>query len=95
MSTSLSRTAALGTPDAYREFLALTLGGAHIHANLGQTYAEIGDDAGLDYSIRSLVACTRAAVDTLADLKAMKAKQAARRASPSSNHPVMEVDDAR
>jgi hypothetical protein len=37
-------------------------------------YAELGDDAGLDYTIRHLVAYTKAALATMADLKAMKNK---------------------
>lgn len=61
-----------GTPDAYREFLAETLVFAQIQADLGSTYAAIGDDAGLEYALRRLVAYTRAAVAVLSDLKAMK-----------------------
>ena len=72
---------AFGTPAAYRGLIAGTLAGAGVHANLGVTYAEIRDDAGLDYAIRCLVACTRTAVSTLSDLKAMKAEQASRRAA--------------
>ena len=95
MSVSFPRTAALGTPDAYREFIAHALGRAEILANLGQTYAEIGDDAGLDYSIRSLAAYIQTAVSTLADLKALKAKQAARGRTNSDKPPVTEVADVR
>ena len=78
---TLPPAAAIGTLDAYREFIAETLAGAKIHAGVACTYAEIGNDAGLDYAIRCLVACTRTAVSTLSDLKAMKAEQASRRAA--------------
>lgn len=78
---------AYGTPDAYREFIAETLAGAEIHARIGVTYAEIGNDAGLDYAIRCLVANARAAVSVLADLKQMKAEQAARRAAVAPTVP--------
>lgn len=70
---------AYGTPEAYRQFIAETLAGAEIHANVARTYAEIGNDAGLAYAIRCLVACTRASVSAMADLKDMKAEQAERR----------------
>jgi hypothetical protein len=76
---TLPPAAAIGTLNAYREFIAGTMASAGVHANLGVTYAEIGNDAGLDYAIRCLVACTRAAVSTLSDLKAVKAEQASRR----------------
>lgn len=61
-----------GTPEAYREFIHEALFGAEIQAQLGTTYAAIGDDAGLEYALRRLVAYTRAAFTVLADLKAMK-----------------------
>ena len=49
-----------------------TLAFAQIQAQLGTTYAAIGDDAGLEYALRRLVAYTRATVAVLSDLKAMK-----------------------
>ena len=61
-----------GTPEAYREFIAETLCMVRIQAELGETYAGIGDDAGLEYAMRRLVAYTRAALGTLADLKTEK-----------------------
>lgn len=60
-------------PEMLCEFIRETLAGAQIHAQLGITYAEIGNIAGLNYSARSLVACTRAAISTLADLNALNA----------------------
>jgi hypothetical protein len=73
-----------GTPDVYRQFIAETLAGAEIHARIGQNYAEIGDDPGLDYAIRCLIANTRAAVSVLANLKEMNAIQARRRAETAT-----------
>jgi hypothetical protein len=61
-----------GTPEAYREFIAEMLGMARIQAEIGETYAATGDDAGLEYAMRRLVAYTRAALGTLADLKTEK-----------------------
>ena len=75
---TLPPTAVLGTPAAYREYIAGALASAEFHANLGVRYAEIGDDAGMDYSIRCVVAYTRAAVSTWSDHKVMKAEQASR-----------------
>jgi hypothetical protein len=45
---------------------------ARIQAELGVTYASIGDDAGLEYAVRRLVAYTRAALTTLNDLRTTK-----------------------
>ena len=78
---------AIGTPGAYREFIADVLANAGAYANLGVTYAEIEDDAGMAYAIRCLVARTRTAVSILSDLEAMKAKQASRRATESPVQP--------
>ncbi|GEO13799.1 hypothetical protein [Microvirga aerophila] len=61
-----------GTPLAYREFIAEMLALAQIQADLGTTYAAIGDDAGLEYTVRRLAAYTRTAVTVLKDLKGMK-----------------------
>jgi hypothetical protein len=65
--------ASAGSLDEMREFIGEILGTAQIYAQLGATYATIGDDKGLEYSILRLVACTRAAFDTLVDLKEKKA----------------------
>lgn len=60
----------------YREFIAEMAGFIRVNAGLAGTYCEIADDAGLEYSIRRLVGCVRAAVETMNDLK--RAKQRAR-----------------
>lgn len=73
-----------GTPDVYRQYIAETLAGAEIHARIGQNYAEIGNDPGLDYAIRCLVANTRAVVLVLANLKEMNATHARRRAQAAT-----------
>ncbi|WP_160310536.1 hypothetical protein [Microvirga vignae] len=61
-----------GTPDACREFIGEMLAMACIQAELGVTYADIRDDAGLEYNVRRLVAYTRAALGTLNDLRTTK-----------------------
>ncbi|HEY8381585.1 MAG TPA: hypothetical protein VIL09_05475 [Microvirga sp.] len=58
-----------GTPEALRDFIGETLFLARIQADLGVTYAEIGDDIGLEYTTRRLTAYVRAALATLKDLR--------------------------
>lgn len=65
-------SAPLGTPDAYREYIGEMTSLAKIQADLATAYAAIGDDTGLRYAVSHLVAYTRAAVATLADLQEMK-----------------------
>lgn len=84
-----------GTSDVYRQFIAETLADAEIHARIGQNYAEIGNDPGLDYAIRCLVANTRAAVSVLANLQEMNAAQARRRAEASAGAKKGEMAGAR
>jgi hypothetical protein len=73
MSTTHSNDGAPhGTPWALREFIEESLAMARIQAELGATYASIGDDAGLEYAVRRLVAYTRAALGTLNDLRTNK-----------------------
>ena len=64
-----------GSPEKYREFIHEMAGLAALQAGLAMRYAELGDDAGLSYAMRRWVAYTRAAVDTLKDLKAMKEQE--------------------
>jgi hypothetical protein len=61
-----------GTPEAYREFIREMLTLAQLQADLAATYAAIGDDVGLEYALRRLVAYTRAAATVFKDLKGMK-----------------------
>jgi hypothetical protein len=61
-----------GTPAALREFIGECLTMVRVQAELGEQYCGIGDDIGLEYSIRRLVAYTKAAPATLADLREMK-----------------------
>jgi hypothetical protein len=61
-----------GTPAAYREFIHEMLAGAQIQADLGMTYATLGDDVALEYTLRRFLAYTRAAATAFKDLKAMK-----------------------
>src|SRR3954471_20643037 len=72
MDAPLASPAGIGTPDELREFIAENLNLARIEADLGVTYAELGDDVGLGYAVRKLVAYTRAVVVTMRDLETEK-----------------------
>jgi hypothetical protein len=61
-----------GTPEAYREFIYDMLFGVYIHAEVAASFATAGDDTGLEFALRRLVAHTRAACKTFKDLKVMK-----------------------
>lgn len=63
-----------GTPDAFRYYIHEMAGLAAIQAELVMKYAELGDDAGLEYALRKWVAYTRAALATVGDLKKMNAQ---------------------
>jgi len=73
MNAPFSRVAH-GRPDAYRELIAENAWYAAVQADLAQTHAAIGDDVGLEYAVRRLVAYTRQIAGTLADLKQHKAE---------------------
>ena len=64
-----------GTPDAYREYISEALAMARIQAEIGEAYAALRDDAGLDYSLRRLAAYVKSAREIYGDLKAMKAQR--------------------
>jgi len=49
---------------------------ACIHASHAVSYAEIGNDAGLEFAVRSAALYFRAAIDTVKQLKAEKAAKA-------------------
>jgi hypothetical protein len=61
-----------GSPEAYRESIAEHLAMTRIQAELGITYAQIGDDVGLAYTARRLVAYFKAALGDLNDLQESK-----------------------
>lgn len=86
---------AYGSLDAYRAFIAETLAGAEIHARIGQSYVEAGDDAGLKYSVRCLIANVRVAASILAELKKAKAEQAERRTPAPGHHPTTDNVEGR
>jgi len=67
-----SESIAHGTPEMYREHIHEMLEMAQIQAELGTTYAAIGDDTGLEYALRRLKAYMRAAIGSFVDLRAMK-----------------------
>ena len=62
----------IGSRAELRAFAAEAFGMAQVQAQLGLTYAEIGDDAGLHYAARKLAAYTRAVIATVADLESTK-----------------------
>jgi hypothetical protein len=65
----MNDTISHGTPAAFRAYIHEMAGLAAIQAELAMMYAELGDDTGLEYATRRWVAYTRAAVDTLKDLR--------------------------
>lgn len=73
--------AAYGTPELYREHIGEAAWSIGLYAEQIQRYCALGDDAGLEYSTRCLIAHARHAAGILADLKSMKAEQAARQQS--------------
>jgi hypothetical protein len=58
--------------DAYREFIGHNLAMACFEADMWFRYASAGDDFGLTYTIRRLVAHTKAAIAIHADLQASR-----------------------
>lgn len=58
-------------------FIAEQLGFVALHAGMAQTYIEIGDAPGLDYSLKSLTARVRVIVGIANDLRAPKQEAAA------------------
>jgi len=63
-----------GSVAELRDFIGETIGLAALHAGLAETYAALGDDAGLEYAMRRFAAYSKAAFATLADLKAANNK---------------------
>jgi hypothetical protein len=61
-----------GGPEMLRACICEMAGFAQEHTKLVMHYAELGDDVGLSYAMRRWVAYTRAAADTLKELRAMK-----------------------
>lgn len=57
-----------GTPEAYREFIAETAGMARIQAEMIETFASIGDDAGTQYALRKLMAYSKTLLKVVCDL---------------------------
>jgi hypothetical protein len=66
-----------GTPEAWRDFIAENFGLACIHAQQAITFADIGDDVGLEYAARRHAAYARCALGALQDMKAAKAAKRA------------------
>jgi hypothetical protein len=57
-----------GSPDELREYAAEMLGMAVLQCEVGQRYAELRDDAGLNEATRKLIAYVRALVETVKDI---------------------------
>jgi hypothetical protein len=66
----LTARAPCGSSAELRAFIGETMALAVVHAELAGTYATLGDDHGLEYAMRCFAASSKAALDTLADLKA-------------------------
>jgi len=73
--TTAQLPAPIGSTQELREFALESLGLAAIQAQLGAQYADIGDDAGLEYAVRKLVAYTRLAIGVVGDLKTATSKE--------------------
>jgi hypothetical protein len=67
---------AYGTPEAVRQFVAENFGLACIHAKQAVTFADIGDDIGLEYAARRAAAYVKCALGALHDMKEAKAAKA-------------------
>jgi hypothetical protein len=59
----------------FDQFVYETAALARCHIDLIQTFAEIGDHAGLEYAVRRLIASTRAIAGATKDLRDMKAEK--------------------
>jgi hypothetical protein len=73
--TTPQSSAPIGSRQELREVALESLGMAAIQAQLGAQYAHIGDDAGLQYAVRKLVAYTRLAIGVVGDLKSAESKE--------------------
>lgn len=74
-----------GTPAPYLDAIGESMWAAGIYAEQGQRYVEIGDLAGLAYTIRCLTAHVRMAVSTMADLREVADGQRAGQARADSH----------
>jgi hypothetical protein len=68
-----------GGPEMLREVVIEHLQLVALHAHLGIGHAEAGDDLGLSYSVRRLVAYVRVVVTTAADLAERRQPEGGRR----------------
>ena len=69
MSEPVEHVANRPDATALREFIGEHLDMARMQAEFGVTYAAIGDDVGLDYTLRQLVARIRAVLPVLKELR--------------------------
>jgi hypothetical protein len=61
-----------GGPEMLRARIREAAGRAALQAQMAMDYAELGDDVGLQYALRCLVAYTRSALATLSNLNALR-----------------------
>ncbi len=73
--------------DAYREFIGQNLAMACFEADMGVRYASAGDDFGLTYAIRRLVAHIKAVIVIHADLQASKSREPPSMTGTATHHP--------
>lgn len=64
-------------PDDLHGAIAEWMWAARVQCEIGERYAAIGDDVGLEYAVRRLMGYVRVSAQTLAEIKAQKAKPAA------------------
>lgn len=64
-----------GTAWAWREEIAELAWRAGVETGLLQTYATVGDDAGLEYATRRLTAYTKAILDFVLELRVPKVRE--------------------
>jgi hypothetical protein len=72
----MSAHIAHGSSDAFRQFVSENFSLACIHAEQAVTFAEIGDDIGLEYAARRAAAYVKCALGALHDMKQAKASKA-------------------
>lgn len=55
-------------PQDFRDYISETLGVVILHAEIGQRFANMADDAGLEYSLAGAIGALRCARDVFRDM---------------------------
>ncbi|SEF41003.1 hypothetical protein SAMN04488144_101142 [Methylobacterium sp. 190mf] len=76
-----------GDPNKLRAYIAERMAAVAMRADLVNTYAALGDDAGLRYSMRCAAAEFRAALNLLGDLTEQTERVRQRRQPSPASHP--------